>query len=116
MWNRRVELDGYLPTLHALRNAEPGFQGRVVPGTRNDFVQFPEIVERGKDMMLILLERLEAQLADNRFIAGEAFSIADITGYFLILLGVRLDFPIPDDRPNVARWYEDVAARPSTQA
>jgi len=34
----------------------------------------------------------------------------------LILLGVRLDFPIPDDRPNVARWYEDVAARPSTQA
>ncbi|MCY4498941.1 MAG: hypothetical protein OXC14_16870, partial [Rhodospirillaceae bacterium] len=41
---------------------------------------------------------------------------ADITGYFLIRLGVRLDFPIPDDRPNVARWYEDVAARPSTRA
>ena len=116
MWNRRVELDGYLPTMHALRNAEPGFQGRVVPGTRNDLVQFPEIVERGKDMLLILLERLEAQLADNRFIAGEAFSIADITGYFLIRLGDRLDFPIPDDRPNVARWYEDVAARPRTQA
>lgn len=116
MWNRRVELDGYMPIMHALRNAEPAFQGRVVPGTRNNLVQFPAIVERGKDMLLILLERLEAQLADNRFIAGETFSVADITGYFLIRLGARLNFPIPDDRPNVARWYEDVAARPSIQA
>ena len=82
MWNRRAELDGLVPMIHANRNANPSFKGRVVPGTRNDLVQVPEIVERGKAMLGILLERLEEQLAENRFIAGEHFSIADITGYF----------------------------------
>ena len=116
MWNRRVELDGYLPVMHALRNVEPSFRGRVVPGTRNDLVQYPEIVERGRDMLMILLERLDARLSGNRFLAGETFSIADITGYFLIRLADRAGFPIPDDRPDVKRWHEDVAARPSVQA
>ncbi len=116
MWNRRVELDGYLPIMHSLRNTEAGFRGRVVPGTRNDLAQFPEIVERGKDMLSILLERLDAQLAANRFIAGETFSIADITGHFTIGLADRIEFPIPGDRPNVARWHEEVSARPSVRA
>ena len=116
MWNRRVELDGLVPMIHANRNANPLFKGRVVPGTRNDLVQVPEIVERGKAMLEILLGRLEEQLAENHFIAGEHFSIADITGYFAARAGSRLDFPIPDSCPHVARWFDGVAARPSTQA
>ena len=116
MWNRRVELDGLAPMIHATRNANPVFEGRVVPGTRNDLVQVPEIVERGKAMLGILFERLDEQLADNAFIAGENFSIADITGYFATRAGSRLDFPIPDSCPRVARWFEGVATRPSTQA
>ena len=116
MWNRRVELDGFVPAIHALRNADPLYEGRVLPGTRNDLAQVPEITERGKASLTILLERLDAQLADNPFLAGETFSIADITGYFTIGVASRIDFPVPDTCPNVARWYEDVAARPSTQA
>ena len=54
MWNRRLELDGYLPVMHAVRNAGPGFEGRVLPGTRNDLPQLPEIVERGKDALVAL--------------------------------------------------------------
>ena len=34
MWSRRVELDGFMPALHATRNDVPLFAGRVVPGTR----------------------------------------------------------------------------------
>ena len=30
MWNRRVELDGFMPALHATRNNVPLFKGRVV--------------------------------------------------------------------------------------
>ena len=117
MWNRRIELDGYLPMIFALRNAEPGFQGRVIQGTRNtDLKQSPDIVQRGKDMLALLLERLDAQLASNPFIAGESISIADITACMTIRLASRLECPIPDTCPNVARWYEDVAARPSFQA
>ena len=35
MWLRRVELDAFIPLLHAVRNAVPSFAGRVLPGTRS---------------------------------------------------------------------------------
>lgn len=116
MWNRRVELDGFVPIVQAARNAHPMFAGRVVAGTRTDLAQLPELVERGKATLLILLQRLDAQLADNEFIAGEEFSVADITGHFMIEAAARTGLPIPDDRPHVARWHRRVAARPSTGA
>ena len=116
MWNRRVELDGLLPLVHAARNLMPLFAGRVVPGTRTDLAQLPELVERGKAMATILLERLEAQLASHAFIAGDTFTIADITGHFMIQTASRVDLEIPATCPNVARWHAEVAARPSTQA
>lgn len=115
MWNRRLELDGYLPVMHALRNANPAFEGRVLPGTRNDLAQYPEIVERGKDALAILLERVDEQLAESPFIAGGNFSIADITGCLTIRLAGRIDVSIPDNRANVARWFEEISARPSFQ-
>lgn len=116
MWNRRIELDGFMPIVHALRNALPAFAGRVVPGTRNDLPQLPQIVERGKAMLIILLERLDAQLADHAYTAGDAFTIADITGYFMMQTAGRVDVAVPENCPNVARWYAEVSARPSTRA
>jgi glutathione S-transferase len=116
MWNRRAELDGLMPAVHAARNAIPLFAGRVVPGTRTDLAQLPEIVKRGKAMLAILLERLEAQLAGHAFIAGGSFTVADITGYFMIQTAARIDVAIPESCPAAARWYGAVAVRPSTKA
>ncbi len=113
MWDRRMELDGYLPVMHALRNAIPNFEGRVLPGTRNDLPQHPEITQRGKDALLILLARMDDQLANNRFIAGENFSIADITAHQMIRLAERIEVSIPENLTNVARWFAEVDARPS---
>ncbi len=115
MWNRRVEIDGFVPAIHALRNGDNLYAGRVLPGTKNDLPAMPEIVERGKDSLAILLGRMDAQLADNTFIAGDLFSVADITGFMMIGVASRIDFPIPDTCPNVARWFADVSARPSVQ-
>ena len=36
MWNRRIELDGFLPLLHSVRNKTSFFKGKVIPGTRNE--------------------------------------------------------------------------------
>ena len=116
MWNRRVELDGFMPALHALRNADPVYAGRVLPGTRNDLAQRPEIVERGKDALAILFDRLDARLAASPFLAGERFSVADVTGWFTVQVASRIGVPIPDACPNAARWRREVADRPSTRA
>jgi glutathione S-transferase len=113
MWARRVELDGFIPMLHAVRNHIPMFAGRVVPGTRTDLPQLPAMVSRGKEMMAILLDRLEPQMAANPFIAGEAFSIADITGFFTVRMTAPLGMDVAARHPNVARWFAEVSARPS---
>ena len=115
MWNRRVELDGFMPALHALRNADPLYEGRVLPGTRNDLAQLPEIVQRGKDALAILFDRLDARLAGSPFLAGERFSVADVTGWFMVQVASRIGVPIPDTCPSVARWRRELADRPSTR-
>ncbi len=116
MWNRRVELDGFMPALHALRNADPVYAGRVLPGTRNDLPQRPEIVERGKDALAILFDRLDARLAASPFLAGERFSVADVTGWFMVQVASRIGVSIPDACPHAARWHREVADRPSARA
>ena len=63
MWNRRIELDGFLPLLHSVRNKTSFFKGKVVPGTRTSITQSPEIVERGIEMFNILLNRIDPHLS-----------------------------------------------------
>lgn len=116
MWNRRVELDGFMPALHAVRNHVPLFAGRVVPGTRTDLAQLPVMVERGTEMADIFLGRLEPQMAKNAFIAGADVSIADITCWFVINMVKMLGIDVDGRYPNIHRWHTEFTARPSTDA
>lgn len=115
MWTRRFELDGFVPILHAVRNHVPMFAGKVVPGTRSDLPQLPELVQRGTEMMAIFLGRIEPHFAQNTFAAGDTFSIADITGFFTVRMTGAVGMEIADDYPNVARWFGEVSARPAFQ-
>lgn len=115
MWTRRFELDGFVPMLHAVRNHVPMFAGKVVPGTRSDLPQLPELVQRGTEMMAIFLSRIEPHFAQNTFAAGDMFSIADITGFFTVRMTGAVGMEIADDYPNVARWFGEVSARPAFQ-
>lgn len=116
MWNRRVELDGFMPALHATRNHVPMFAGRVVPGTRTDLPQLPTMVARGKEMLEIFLPRLDAQLADNEFTAGASVSIADITCFFVAGMAERFEMDLAGNWPHVHRWRTAFSARPSADA
>ncbi len=115
MWNRRIEIDGFMPILHAVRNHLPNFKGRVIPGTRSDLPQLPAIVERGQDMLKVLLGRIDPQLAKSEFIAGPTISIADITGFFMMNMAKNMEMDIKGLYPNVFRWHQALSKRPSTQ-
>jgi glutathione S-transferase len=115
MWLRRFELDGLVPTLHAVRNSLPIFAGRVVPGTRNSLPQLPALVTRGREMMEIFLGRVEPYMAKNAFVAGPQFSVADITGFFAIRSANALNMDVDARYPAVAAWFARVSARPSFQ-
>ncbi len=61
-----------------------------------------------------ILGLLDARLADQPFVAGQEFTIADIAHFGWVW---RRQFPdlTLDDRPNLSRWYEAIAARPAVQ-
>ena len=115
MWNRRAEIDGYLSAADAIRNAAPMFEDRGLPGVPGGVPQIPALIERGKQGIARFYRKIDTQLADNRFVAGDAFSIADITLYVTVEFAKRGDMEIPEDCPNLARWHAEVAARPSAE-
>lgn len=61
-----------------------------------------------------ILGLLDTKLAGQAFAAGDAFTIADIAHFGWLW---RRQFPdlTLDGRPNLSRWYEEVAARPAVQ-
>ena len=106
---RRLEF-GLLGTVAAVfRHLHPAMAEMEVP-------QVAAWGETNKPRVIEFLRFLDGELADRRFIAGDRFSIADITGL------VGLDFmkpaklSLPDDLANVRRWHAELAARPSAQA
>ena len=54
-------------------------------------------------------------LTDNTFIAGETFSVADITTIAVVDFGHALEMQIPESAPHVRRWYDQVQERESVQ-
>ncbi len=104
-----------MPTLHAVRNHLPNFKGRVMPGTRSELPQLPAMVERGQDMLKVLLGRIDPQLAKSEFIAGPAISIADHTGFFMMNMAKHMEMDIEAPYPNAFRWHQALSRRPSTQ-
>ena len=113
MWNRRVELDGFLPLIHSLRNKTSFFIGKVIPGTRNEIKQLPELVQRGIEIFKVLLDRIDPHLLNNQFISGNKFSVADITGHFMMNLSKILKIEIKNDYTNVYRWQNELSTRQS---
>lgn len=117
MWNRRVELVGYVAAADIVRNSLPMFEDRGLSGVSGGVPQIPALVDRGKQTLGRFFKILDEQLADNQFVAGSAFTIADITAYVTIEFLKRVDIQIPaSGAENVARWHGEVASRPSASA
>ena len=67
----------------------------------------------------IVLDRLpiwDAALADQSFVTGERFTVADITAWVAIDLGIPSAFEIPAGLGHLRRWFDEVSGRPSAQA
>ena len=110
MWNRRLEIDGYIPLINGIRNKFERYEGKVLPGTRNDLPQVPAIAKRGVDSCRILFERLNGHLNTTSYVAGEALSIADITGYEVVQLAIAIEMNF-DEFEEVKVWYEKLDKR-----
>lgn len=109
----RMEIDGFMAAGEALRNAAKRLENRAIVGP-DDYAQIPELAERGRRRAGRFLERLDTILADRDYVAGAAFSIADITAYCTVDFAKWAKVEVPDDAANLHRWFATVGERPST--
>ena len=113
---RHVEFDGFQPLLDAFRNTFPDFSERGVPGLPAEYKAIPELAERGQRRYMLFMQNLNELLANQKYIAGEAFSIADITALCGIDFAKLMKIELPEEYTHARRWYDDVSNRPSASA
>ena len=114
---RHMEFDGLLGAAEAFRNGFPKFAERALPGSAGRTAAIPALVERGKASVAKFYAALDEALASSEFVAGDTFSIADITALCTVDFAAgAARCPIPDECANVKRWHAAVSARPSASA
>jgi len=108
MWQRRMEFEVFLPITQVFRNGHAFFKGRIP--------QVPEYGEVCRTHAEQRLAWLDGVLAERPFVAGERYTIADITALCAIDFGRVSNIRITPGQPNLARWHAAVSSRPSTKA
>lgn len=106
MWQRRVEFHLFLPVVHSVRHLHPRFDVLEVP-------QVPDWGRANKPRVADALAILDARLGESRFIAGDAFTVADITAIAAAEFMRIARIEAPAELANFHRWREEAFARPS---
>ncbi len=108
MWSRRIELNLFGVVARAFQNTNELFKGRIK--------QFPEYGAAQRETALQQLQWLDAQIGNRPFLAGDRFTIADITAEvavdFAEFAGIKFDPALK----NLSRWHKSVSSRPSAKA
>jgi glutathione S-transferase len=106
MWQRRLEFN-LLGTVAALfRHSHPAMLEWEVP-------QVKEWSEANRPKVLDFLSILDGELEGRAFVAGDEYSIADITGMVAIDFMKPAKLLVPEEFANVRRWHAALKARPS---
>jgi glutathione S-transferase len=109
MWNRRTELEIFHPISNYVQHSHPMFKDQIK--------QIPEFAEMQRDHGLKRIEWLDSILAQRQFVAGDRYTIADITAQVALDAAVNFGgLKLPDGVRHVKRWHEAVSNRPSAKA
>jgi glutathione S-transferase len=109
MWNRRVELHFLFPVSHVFRNSHPAMKDMEVP-------QVPAWAEANKPRVAEFIALLDRELGGRPFVAGDTFTVADITALVAVDFMKPAKLAVPDEQKNLKRWHAEVSARPSAAA
>jgi glutathione S-transferase len=109
MWQRLAELQLLLSIAQTFRHTHPAMREMENP-------QVPQWAEVNRARALLAMRRFDAALASRRYLAGENFSVADITGLIALDFTRPARIAIPDDFAHLRRWRDEIAARPSAAA
>ncbi len=109
MWQRLAELHLLMSVAQTFRHTHPAMREMENP-------QVPQWAEVNRARALVAMRRFDAALASRRYLAGDNFSVADITGLIALDFAKPARIVIPEELIHLRRWRSEVAARPSAAA
>ena len=109
MWQRRIEHTMFDTIAAYFHHATPGL-GDLEP------YQNTAWGEHNRELFLAAMKKMDERLEGREFIAGDGFSIVDITALCAIDFGGFVDIGIPAALTNLTRWYNAVSSRPGASA
>jgi glutathione S-transferase len=116
MWERRAELEGFAAVMEGVRNDAAGLKGRAISGPHG-YEQIPALVDRSRLRVMDFYADLDRRVSEVPFVAGERFSVADITALVTVDFATSaVKLPAGDSLGAARRWYEEVSSRPSAKA
>lgn len=108
MWNRMIEFEVMLPMAMAFRHTNPAM--KILED------QMPDYGEKQRTIANKRLQRLERQIEGRDYIAGDAFSVADITAWCSLKFFRLAGFEVTTDWPNLLAWFRRITQRPAAAA
>ena len=109
MWNRRMELNLLFPVSQTFRHLHPAMAHLEVP----QVAAWGEATSPGRWRFCRSSTR---SWPASAFIAGDDYSVADITALVAIDFMKPARIPRPEGLKNLDRWYAEVSSRPSAKA
>lgn len=109
MWDRRVELLYFMPLAAWFRNTHPAMAEFEKP-------QSPEWAEISRSRAARMAGFLDQRLGQSPFVAGDRFTIADITLHVCLGFGRVMKFKPWETYANLAAWRDRMAERPGLAA
>ena len=109
MWIRRIELVVMEPIGKVWIHTHP-FTARL------PIQRFPEYGETNRARALDAFAMCDAALGVSPYLAGDAFSMADILLLTTVDFAAFIGIPLPEDLVHLSAWHDRVSARPSAKA
>lgn len=108
MWQRQVDLALFLQVGMCFQHSTGYFKDRMTP--------VPEFGKQAGINASKFMHLLNKRLANSEFIAGDTFTIADITALCAIDFARVIKIRPADDHHHLLRWHQAVSSRPSAGA
>ena len=109
MWQRRMEFQFLNPMINIFRNTHEMWKDRMI-----QIPQIAEIESKDVEEKMVWLNR---ELEGREYIAGETYSVADITAQCAFVMGkAAVGIRIPEDLSNLDAWWSRVTSRPTARA
>ncbi|TNE56511.1 MAG: glutathione S-transferase family protein [Alphaproteobacteria bacterium] len=109
MWTRRMEFELMMPVASAFRHVHP-----AAAVLENQFKDFGLSMKKVGEKSYAYLDKI---LADQPYIAGDRYTIADISAICTVQFGAAVsDIHVTEALPHLKRWADEVGARPAVKS